>query len=137
MARLLFHPALKSGATSVFEKNLAALNPIRWYPLDDQASGIARDLGSQKQNGSYVGSSNFSVSPGLVPTRAQCVGLTAPSDPGIRIPAAGLPSGGAPWTLGIVVYITFRAGTFAGVPWSYAGNDQSGGNLILYHNGFT
>src|SRR5579885_3541754 len=134
---LIATSAPSSTAVSRFEAALAALKPIRWYPLDDEPTGTARDLGSQKQNGSYVGSNNFNVSPGMIPTRKNCIGLTAPSDPGISIPAAGLPSGSAPWTFGLVIYITFRAGTYPGLQWSYNGLDTSGSDLILYHNGFT
>lgn len=96
-------------SVSTFEQNLLALNPIRLYPLDDFVSGIAHDLGSQKQNGSWVSSLNFAQTPGLIPGRASCAGLTAPSSPGISIPGTGLPIGANPWTEGCVVYVQFRS----------------------------
>jgi hypothetical protein len=98
-----------SGGKSVFDANLKALNPIRWYPLDDFTSGgTMRDLGSQNKPGTYAGSSS-KITPGLVPGRASCIGMSTNSDPGCSFPSTGLPTGASPWTLGGLVYIWFRS----------------------------
>lgn len=103
--------SLAAAKQSPFPSAVLALNPIRYYRLNDYSSGgVCKDSGSQGVNGVYpvhniAGNGNMSLSPGLLygyPTQ----GVITSDSSAIVVTSSGLPTGRNPWTFGLLFFVT-------------------------------